>query len=313
MSSKSSWSLAAVPDLSGRLAVVTGANSGIGYETAKALASAGSNVILACRNLQKANAARDAIATSGARGEVTVARLDLADLASVERFAEDVRSAHDRLELLVNNAGIMMPAERSCTDDGFELQIGVNHLGHFKLTAMLYPLLAAADEARVVSVASQAHRMGRIDFDDLNWESRRYRRMASYGQSKLANLLFAFELARKSSASGSHVRSLAAHPGWTSTELQRHTPGARFFNKFFAMKRADGALPTLRAALDPEAKSGDYYGPSGLGELRGKPMRVGASERARSLETARRLWIESEMLTGSTFSVSRRNSGSASA
>ncbi len=303
MSSNLAWSLADTPDLCGRLAVVTGANSGIGFETAKALASSGADVVLACRNQAKARAAAEAIRPTAA-ADVQVRELDLASLDSVHTFSQSFLSDFGKLDLLINNAGVMMPPRRTESSDGFELQFGTNHLGHFKLAAQLWPALAGSGNGRVVTVASQAHRLGSIAFDDLNWETRRYKRMASYGQSKLANLLFAFELARRSAAAGSTVRSIAAHPGWTATELQRHSPASRFFNKFFAMNRSDGALPTLRAATDPAAASGDYLGPAGIGELRGPPVPVGTSSKAKSTADAERLWRVSEDLTGLEFSVS---------
>lgn len=295
------WTHESIGDQSGRIAVVTGANSGIGFEAARALAAAGAHVVLACRDRARAEAARDRIAADSPDAGLEVRLLDLASLESVRAFAEGFLADHDSLDLLVNNAGVMMPKKRSSTADGFELQIGVNHLGHFALTALLLPALERAPAARVVNVASQAHRGGRIDFNDLHYHERPYRRIGSYGQSKLANLLFTFELARRLEASGSTVSALAAHPGWTATELQRHTPSFELFNRFLAMKVEQGALPTLRAAVDPEARSGDYYGPQGFYEMRGYPVRVGSSKAARSRGDAERLWQMSEELTDVRF------------
>jgi NAD(P)-dependent dehydrogenase (short-subunit alcohol dehydrogenase family) len=283
------WTADGLPDQSGRTVIVTGANSGLGEATARRLAARGARVVLACRNTDKGTAA-----AARMTGEVTVRRLDLADLASVRAFAEATEVA----DVLVNNAGVMaVPQNR--TADGFELQIGTNFLGHFALTVLLLPVLTD----RVVTVSSPAHRMGRIDLADLNWEHRTYRRWAAYGQSKLADLMFAFELDRRLTATGSPVRSVAAHPGYAATELQFHTeaPEHRIMglgNRLFAQSADDGARPILYAATMPDVRGGDYWGPDGLGEMRGYPKRVGAAKRARDETVARRLWDLAGQLTG---------------
>lgn len=296
-----SWTPDEIPDQSGRVAIVTGANSGIGLSTARILAERGAHVILACRSEEKARAALSNIRERVADAAIEFRHLDLSNLASVESFAESILASEPRLDLLINNAGVMMPPKRSETADGFELQMGVNHLGHQSLTAQLIALLNKTPGSRVVSVASQAHRNGRINFDDMQWEERGYRKFASYGQSKLANLLFSFELDRRLKASKQSTMAVAAHPGWTATELQRTSASARLLNPILAMKPDEGALPTLRAATDPEVKGGEYFGPCGLYELRGKPVAVGSSRRARDQESARKLWEVSERLTGARF------------
>ncbi|WFE30370.1 oxidoreductase [Solwaraspora sp. WMMD791] len=298
------WTFDDIPDCSGRTAVVTGANTGIGFETARMLAAKGAQVTLACRDADRAAGAAERIRATGVPGTVTCAPLDLADLDSVAAFAEAYRAGRDRLDLLINNAGVMAPP-LGRTRQGFELQIGINHLGHFALTGRLLPLLLAAGAgARVVSVSSGAHRAGRIDFDDLNWQRRRYRRWAAYGQSKLANLLFTRELQRRLTDVGSPVRATAAHPGWTATELTRHTVSvAARIGQLVAMTPHDGALPTLRAATDPTAAGGSYWGPGRPLQLSGPPVAVGCSAAARDDATARRLWTVSEQLTGVPFPV----------
>jgi NAD(P)-dependent dehydrogenase (short-subunit alcohol dehydrogenase family) len=226
--------------------------------------------------------------------------LDLADLDQVHEFADAFEAAFDRLDLLINNAGVMMPPA-SKTRQGHELQFGVNHLGHFTLTGRLLDRLVSTPGARVVTVSSLAHRQGKMDFSDLDWESRRYRKMASYGQSKLANLLFHFELDRRFRAAGVDVVATAAHPGWTATNLQQHSGVIRALNPLIAMTPSEGALPTLRAATDPTAESSDYYGPRGVMEIRGTPKKVGTTRSARSEVDGAKLWTVSEDQTGVTY------------
>jgi NAD(P)-dependent dehydrogenase (short-subunit alcohol dehydrogenase family) len=277
-----------IADQSGRTVVVTGANSGIGAATARQLAGAGASVVLACRNLAKGQAAAAAMT-----GAVEVRQLDLADLASVRAFAEGI----DAVDVLINNAGVMaVPQAR--TADGFEMQFGTNHLGHFALTGLLLPQITD----RVVTLSSGAHRMGHIDVDDLNWTRRRYQAWGAYGQSKLANLMFALELQRRLSAHGSTVRSVAAHPGYAATELQSHT-GTSFDrlmaigNRVVAQSADMGAMPSLYAATVPDLPGGSYVGPGGLLELRGHPRVVGSTKAARDERVAARLWELSEQLT----------------
>ncbi|HEX4352598.1 MAG TPA: oxidoreductase, partial [Polyangiales bacterium] len=239
------WTFADIPDQTGRTAIVTGANTGIGRETARMLALKGANVILACRNADKGQAAIASILAEKPAGRVSVETLDLSDLESVAAFANDFRSRHDRLDLLIENAGVMVPP-LGRTRQGFELQFGTNHLGHFALAGRLLPLIERTTGSRIVVVSSTAQNFGKIDLSDLNWESRRYSAWLAYGQSKLANILFTLELSRRLSARGSSVRVTAAHPGYTATDLQRTAGVVRYLNPLLAMKPADGALPTLR-------------------------------------------------------------------
>ena len=295
------WTYDDIPDQSGRTAIVTGANSGLGFETARMLVGRGARVVLACRDQGRGAAAAGRLREQFPAGEVNVARLDLADLDSVAAFAAAFRADHDRLDLLITNAGVLYPPLQR-TRQGFELQFGTNHLGHFALTGHLLALLRATPAARIVTVASNAHRTGRIDFDDLNWERRRYQRFAAYAQSKLANLLFVLELHGRLAAAGSPLRSIAAHPGWAYTGQGGHRDG--FVNtvaRALAMTTHDGALPTVRAATDPDAESGSYWGPAHRFQYTGPPVQVTTTKRARDVALARRLWVESERLTGVPF------------
>ncbi|MFQ5434874.1 MAG: oxidoreductase [Anaerolineae bacterium] len=287
------WTQKDIPELSGNVAIVTGANSGIGYETALALAQKGAAVVMACRNLPKANAAAEQIRQSSPPGTAAAMKLDLGDLDSVKEFAAAFKAQFNRLDMLINNAGVMVPPYGK-TAQGFETQIGVNHLGHFALTGLLLDTLLQTPNSRVVTVSSNMHHFGRIDFDDLNWERKTYNPNQAYGQSKLANLLFTYELQRKLAAAGRDTIAVTAHPGWTATNLQRHSRLARFFNPFFAQSQPMGALPTLRAAADPSVKGGEYYGPGGFMEQRGYPKRVESNDRSQ-------LWDLSEELTGISF------------
>ncbi|WP_050897232.1 oxidoreductase [Patulibacter medicamentivorans] len=289
-SPSSTWSASDLPSFSGRTVVVTGANSGIGLVAARQLARAGARTVIAVRNPEKG-----ARAAATIDGDVEVRRLDLADLASVRAFAEQWEGD---LDVLINNAGVMaVPLGR--TADGFELQIGTNHLGHFALTNLLLPRITD----RVVTVASGAHRAGRIDLDDLNWERRDFQTWLAYGQSKLANLLFTLELERRLREAGSPVRALAAHPGWAATNLQGHTGNAlqhgamKIGNRLLAQSDEAGALPTLFAASQ-DLPGNSYVGPDGLAEMRGAPTLVGRTARASDAETAKALWTLSEELTG---------------
>jgi NAD(P)-dependent dehydrogenase (short-subunit alcohol dehydrogenase family) len=292
------WTLDAIPDQAGRVAVVTGANTGIGFETAAALAARRAKVVLACRNAQKAGDAIERIRARTPDADLEFLELDLASLSSVEHFAAAFDSASDRLDLLINNAGVMAPP-LGHTEDGFELHFGCNHLGHFALTGRLMAHLEATPGARVVTVSSLTHRMAALDFDNLNAE-KGYRKMAAYGRSKLANLLFAFELQRRLERTGSGVLAVASHPGWTGTEIQRHSSLIEFFTPL-APGPDRGALTTLRAAVDPRARGGDYYGPRGIFELMGYPKKVNASSAARNQKDAAKLWRLSEELTGVRF------------
>jgi NAD(P)-dependent dehydrogenase (short-subunit alcohol dehydrogenase family) len=288
-----SWSTSDIPDQTGRTAIITGANSGIGRGAARALAHKGARVVLAVRDTSKGQAAAAQLP-----GQVEVRKLDLADLGSVREFA----SAWDGpIDLLINNAGVMIPP-LSRTADGFELQFGTNHLGHFALTNLLLEQVTG----RVVTVSSTAHRMGKIDFDDLQWERKSYKAWAAYGQSKLANLLFTAELQRLLTDSGSKVEANAAHPGYAATNLQFHS-GRRVMdlfsivgNRLIAQDENGGALPTLYAAV-ADVSGNSFAGPGGFMEQRGAPKLVGRTSAAQDMDTARRLWAVSEHLTGVSF------------
>lgn len=307
MSSHGKWTRADVSHQTGRTAVVTGANTGIGCQTAAALAGAGADVVLAVRNVDKGNDAAVRIRAAHPRADVSVVELDLSSLHSVRTAAETLRAAHPRIDLLINNAGVMY-TPRQTTTDGFELQFGTNHLGHFALTGLLLDCLLQVPGSRVVTVASLAHRiMAAIHFDDLQWE-RGYNRVAAYGQAKLANLLFSYELQHRLAAADRPTIAVAAHPGMSNTELTRNLPAVlrpaeRLLAPLIFQGPESGALPTLRAATDPTVTGGQYYGPDGLGEGRGHPKLVGSSRQSHDRELQRRLWTVSEELTGVQFPV----------
>ncbi len=302
------WSEADVPDQSGRVIVVTGANTGIGYHTAAVLAFRGAHVVLAVRNLAKGNAALSRIVAASPRADVTLQQLDLSSLDSVRSAADALRAAYPRIDLLINNAGVMW-TPKQVTADGFEMQFGTNHLGHFALTGLMLDRLLGVRGSRVVTVSSLGHRLrASIHFDDLQWEHR-YDRIAAYGQSKLANLLFTFELQRRLAAHpDAKTVALAAHPGGSNTELARNLPGIfqplkAVLGPVLFQSAAMGALPTLRAATDPAAQGGQYYGPDGFLEQRGHPKVVESSAQSHDEELQRRLWAVSEQLTGVRFGV----------
>ncbi len=304
------WTAAQIPPQAGRIALVTGANSGLGLITARELARAGARVIVAVRDTARGQQAADRIGQAAPGASVEVERLDLGDLASVRACAQTVAARHDHLDLLVLNAGVMAPPRRE-TADGFELQLGTNHLGHFALTGLLIERLLARSDARVVTVSSAAHRMGKMDFDDLQGE-RSYGAWPRYGQSKLANLLFCFELQRRAAAAGVTLRSMAAHPGYAATNLQTSGPlldaggpialvkglVMRAGNLVLAQSAEKGALSTLYAATFPDLPGAAYIGPDGPAEMRGSPTPVGTSDAASDEASARRLWEVSEELTG---------------
>jgi NAD(P)-dependent dehydrogenase (short-subunit alcohol dehydrogenase family) len=297
------WTTTDISDQHGKVAVVTGANSGLGLATARELARAGASVVLAVRNRAKGDEAASRIRSAVPDATVEVAQLDLADLGSVERFAEGFAASDRPLDLLINNAGIMA-APRRLTKDGFESHFGTNHLGHFALTGRLLASLLKAPAPRVVTVSSTMHRGGTMNFDDLNGE-RKYSRWGAYSRSKLANLMFCFELQRRAAEAGAALRSVAAHPGYANTNLQFAAPD-RFYekafmwigNQLFAQSADMGALPTLYAATVPDLPGGSYVGPGGPGEQRGYPKVVGAAGKAYDQAAWRRLWEVSEELTG---------------
>jgi len=295
------WAATDIPDLSGKTAVVTGANSGLGYETASALARHGAHVMMACRDEGRGTEALERLRADVPQASAELSLLDLADLASVRKFAEAYAGERDHLEILVNNAGVMALDERRATADGFEMQFGTNHLGHYALTGLLLPQLQARPGGRVVSVTSFGHKVGRMNFDDLQWE-RSYRKWLAYGRSKLANLLFTFELDRRARAAGSSIIAAVAHPGYANTNLQSGTSFQ--WSNFMAQSAADGALPQLYAATAPDVQSGEFFGPGGFMEQQGPPKRVKAAKKAYDAESARRLWEVSEQVTGVTYSFS---------
>jgi NAD(P)-dependent dehydrogenase (short-subunit alcohol dehydrogenase family) len=300
------WTTADIPDQTGRVAIVTGANTGLGYETAAALAAKGAHVVLAVRNLDKGKDAVALISKRGPSADVALQELDLTSLDSIRAAAEQLRSDHDRIDLLINNAGVMY-TPKSTTKDGFELQFGTNHLGHFAFTGLLLDRLLPVAGSRIVTVSSVGHRiLADIHFDDLQWE-RRYNRVAAYGQAKLANLLFTYELQRRLAPRGTTI-AVAAHPGMSDTELMRNMPAplVTAFERIaplVAQDAAIGALPTLRAATDPAVLGGQYYGPDGIGQTRGYPKVVGSSKKSHDAEKQKRLWAVSEELTGVTYPV----------
>jgi NAD(P)-dependent dehydrogenase (short-subunit alcohol dehydrogenase family) len=299
------WTASDIPDQSGRVAIVTGANSGLGYDTAAALADKGAHVVLAVRNLDKGKEAVEKIKAAHPTADVALQQLDLSSLDSVRKAAEELRAAHPRIDLLINNAGVMYVPTRETTKDGFEMQFGTNHLGHFALTGLLLDHLIPVDGSRVVTVSSVGHRiLARIHFDDPNL-LRKYNRVEAYGQSKLANLMFTYDLQRRLTAKGVPTVALAAHPGFSDTELMRYLPDfiPAFMWKIATQPADKGALPSLRAATDPDAKGGQYYGPDGIGEVKGSPKVVASSAQSRNEDLQRRLWTLSEELTGVTYPV----------
>jgi NAD(P)-dependent dehydrogenase (short-subunit alcohol dehydrogenase family) len=300
------WTAADIPDQTGRVAVITGANTGLGYETAAALADRGARVVLAVRNLDKGKEAATRITAQSPDADVALQELDLTSLESIRAAADQLRSEHDRIDLLINNAGVMW-TPKSTTKDGFEMQFGTNHLGHFAFTGLLLERLLPVAGSRVVTVSSIGHRiLADIHFDDLQWE-RSYNRVAAYGQAKLANLLFTYELQRRLAPRGTTI-AVAAHPGGSRTELSRNLP--RLLGRVFSaveplvsQDAATGALPTVRAGTDPGVLGGQYYGPDGFGEMQGHPRVVASSAKSHDVDLQRRLWAVSEELTGVVYPV----------
>lgn len=307
------WTPAEMPMQNGRVAIVTGANSGLGYYTALELARSGATVILACRSRERTEPALGRIRAELPAAKLQFMALDLSDLDSVRSFADQFKLAHQRLDLLHNNAGVMaLPLLR--TAQGFEMQIGTNHLGHFALTGLLLPMLLATSGARIVNTASLAHTWTRgLDLADLNWERKRYWKWDAYAKSKLANLLYTYELQRRLDRTGTDLLSLAAHPGYAATNLQLAGPALensrlgqalmRVGNALLAQPADRGAYPQLYAATMPEVRGGTYFGPNGLGQTRGYPRRVGSNRASRDESAARALWALSEQLTGVRYGL----------
>jgi NAD(P)-dependent dehydrogenase (short-subunit alcohol dehydrogenase family) len=302
------WTLADIPPQPGKLALVTGGTGGLGFETARALARAGAEVVVTGRNDAKGDEAIAKIRNQSPSAKVEYQRCDLANLAAVRNFARHFADTHQALDLLVNNAGVMAIPRRETTADGFEMQFGVNYLAHFALTAHLLPLLRAATSARIVGLSSLAHRTGMVDFRDLQGE-RFYNPWKAYGQSKLSMLMFALELQRRSDSAQWNLTSIAAHPGWSRTDLFTSGPGrsslfsiaSQFAAPFLGQPAEAGALPILFAATDPKARGGGYYGPGGFSELTGPPTKASIMIQARDSAAAKRLWDISETLTGVSF------------
>ena len=305
------WKASDIPDLKGKIALVTGANSGIGYQTSLELARKGAHVVLASRNKDKGYAAMDKIKSVIPGADLQMMKLDLANIESIKHFADAFIEEYEKLDILINNAGIMaIPLAH--TTQGFEMQFGTNHLGHFALTALLFDFIENTPGARIVNVSSMMYKNGKINFDDLNWQ-KSYSKWGAYGQSKLANILFTRELHRKIKLSGKHTKVMVSHPGYAATNLQTRGPelegskmsllAYKFGNKLIAQSAAMGALPSLYAATSELAESGKLYGPSGLGSIRGYPREEIVNPRFTDIAVEERLWKESEILTGIRFVV----------
>ena len=290
------WDSENISDQKGKVVIVTGSSSGLGYETAKVLANKNATVIVAVRNEVKGNAAVEKIKVENPNADIQVMLVDLSNLESINKFAENFKEKFNRLDLLINNAVVMNPPYTK-TKDGFELQFGTNHLGHFALTGLLIDLIKKTPNSRIVNVSSTAHKIGKLNFEDLNWETRRYNKMRSYGDSKLANLYFTNELQKRLNKQSSGVICASAHPGATATELSRHS---HFFKvlSLFVQNGKMGALPTLYAAVAPDVQGNDYYGPGGFLELGGYPKKVESTKRAKRDDVAANLWDVSEKMTG---------------
>jgi NAD(P)-dependent dehydrogenase (short-subunit alcohol dehydrogenase family) len=308
ISANINWTTNNIPDLAGKVIIVTGANSGIGYEAAKELARKGAQTILACRSVDKAQRALNQIRVEIPNAKVEFLQLDLASQKSIHEFADAFKSKYDRLDVLVNNAGIMM-VSYGLTEDGFERQFGTNHLGHFALTGLLINLLKNTPNSRVVNVSSNGHYQGHMDFNNLMFKNGKgYSRMGAYARTKLANLLFTYELQRRFEVMGINSIATAAHPGLTNTALADHFFGVKLLRPIFGpvlgrvlQDAAMGALPTLRAAVDPTARGGEYYGPDGPGQTSGYPIMVRSNQSSHNESDARQLWVTSEKLTGINF------------
>ena len=299
------WTTADIPDLSGKVIIVTGGNSGLGYESVKAFANKDAEIILACRSVEKGEKAKQEILKNKPDANIVVMPLDLADLASVRDFANKFTANYSKLDILMNNAGIMTPPYFK-TKDGFEGQFGTNHLGHFALTGLLFGLLKKTPESRIVNTSSAAHKAGKMDFSNLMYEDGKgYSRIRAYGRSKLANLLFTYELQRKLQDIDASIITLAAHPGGAKTNLDTHMRRIWWIKVLIPLisasmqSQAMGALPQIRAAVDPEANGGTYYGPEK--GMKGYPVLVESNSRSHNLEDAARLWAVSEQLTGVSF------------
>lgn len=297
------WSINDMPGLRGKLVIVTGGNSGLGFESVKAFAAKGAQVILAARSIKRGKSAKKKMLEDYPNSKINVMKLDLANLESIHYFVKHFKKQYRKLNILLNNAGIMM-CPYGKTKDGFELQLGTNYLGHYTLTGLLLDYLIKTPKSRVVNVSSSAHKSGTMDFENLMFEKGKYTPMKSYGRSKLANLLFTYELQRRFKSAGLNCVSVAAHPGGANTNLARYLKKKLIFRilmlageAFLTQSAAMGALPSIRACLDPNVAGGDYYGPSGFNEMKGYPVKVRSNEASHDKEDAKRLWEVSEKLT----------------
>ena len=297
---KENWNESNIPDQSGKIFIVTGPTSGLGKESVKVLVRKNATVIMAARNIKKAESVANEILEENKNAKIDIEELDLSSLESVKNFSQLIIKKYKSLDCLINNAGIMA-CPYSKTQDGFEIQMGTNHLGHFALTGQLISLLKKTPNSRVVNVSSIAHTSGNIDFDDLNWEKRKYRTWSAYSDTKLANLYFTYELSRKLGKDKGSPIILASHPGWTATELQRYSGVANFMNIFLGQKVNIGALGGLRAATDLTAKSNDYFGSPSMGGMKGYPVLVKSNELSYNIDNAKKLWKLSEELTGVSY------------
>ncbi|MDB4599005.1 oxidoreductase [Candidatus Pseudothioglobus singularis] len=294
---RENWNESNIPDQSGKIFIVTGTTSGLGEETVRVLSRKNATIIMAARNISKADSVAKEILAENKNAKIDIEELDLSSLESVKNFSHLIIKKYKSLDCLINNAGIMA-CPYSKTKDGFEIQIGTNHLGHFALTGQLISLLKKTPNSRVVNVSSIAHTSGNIDFDDLNWEKRKYRTWSAYSDTKLANLYFTYELSRKLEEDKGNPIILASHPGWTATDLQRYSGVANFMNIFLGQKVKIGALGGLRAATDLTAKSNDYFGSPSMGGMKGHPVLVKSNELSYNTNNAKKLWKLSEELTG---------------
>jgi len=293
------WDSDNISDQNGKVVIVTGSSSGLGYETAKVLTNKNATVIVAVRNEVKGNAAVEKIKLQNPNANIQVMLVDLANLQSVRNFAENFKGKFEKLDLLINNAGVMTPPYTK-TKDGFELQFGTNHLGHFALTGLLIDLIKKAPNSRIVNVSSMGHKIGKLNFEDLNWETRRYKKMQAYGDSKLANLYFTSELQKRLDRQSSGVIVASAHPGATVTDLTRHSLLLKLLS-LFAQDSKMGALPTLYAAVAPDVQGNDYYGPGGFQEIKGYPKKVKPGGHANEDDVAAKLWDVSEKMTAISY------------
>ena len=294
---KSNWNNTKIADQQHKVVIITGASSGLGKQATMVLASKNARVIMAVRNTSKGEQIAQEIISKQPNAQIQVMELDLNSIESVKSFATEFSKSFDKLDILINNAGVMA-CPFSKTKDGMEIQMGVNHMGHFALTGLLRPMLKKSEAGRIVATSSIAHKQGDINFEDINWAKRSYNTGKAYGDSKLANLYFAYELARKCKAEGNNITVTAAHPGVTSTNLGQHSLLFRFLVPLFGQGVENGTLPTLRAATDDDALSGDYFGPSGWQEIRGNPVAVYSNELSKDTVQAKKLWDLSEELTG---------------